>query len=265
MGAGVSDDAAELYHPDLIGMLELVWGEGFLSPGGPDEVVRVVEGVDLAGRSVLDIGCGVGGIDVLLVERLGAGHVTGIDVEDTVLASARARAVLHGLDGRRVGFAKVAPGPLPFPPGTFDVVFSKDSIVHIPDKAALAADVFRVLRPGGWFVASDWLIGHDDQPSPAMRDYLAAEGLDFGMASPAVYERALRSAGFTDVHLESRGGWYVEVAELELARMSGELRAPAVEAFGAEFVDHNLEIWSKMIAVLRTGEHQPSHLRARRP
>ena len=46
----------------------------------------------------------------------------------------------------RIGLLKVAPGPLPFPPGTFDVVFSKDSIVHIPDKAALMAEVFRVLH-----------------------------------------------------------------------------------------------------------------------
>ena len=48
-----------------------------------------------------------------------------------------------------------------FRPPRFDIVFSKDSIVHIPDKHALMAEVFRVLKPGGRFVASDWLIGHD--------------------------------------------------------------------------------------------------------
>ncbi len=264
-GPPASDGSGEMYHPQLIGMLELVWGEGFLSPGGPDEVRRVVHGIDLAGRSVLDIGCGVGGIDVLLVEQLGAGHVTGVDVEDTVLADARRRAARHGLDGRRIGFAKVVPGPLPFPPATFDVVFSKDSIVHVPDKEALASDVFRVVRPGGWFVASDWLIGHDHVPSEAMRRYVAAEGLDFGMASPAAYERALVAAGFVEVQLVSRAGWYVGVAEHELARLSGDLYGRAVEAFGAEFVDHNIEIWTLMLEVLRTGEHQPTHLRARRP
>ena len=57
---------------------------------------------------------------------------------------------------------------MPLDDRNFDVVFSKDSIVHIPDKVALAQDVFRVLKPNGWFVASDWLIGHDDEPSPEM-------------------------------------------------------------------------------------------------
>lgn len=254
--------ADELYHADLIGMLELVWGEGFLSPGGPDEIDRMLEGVSLAGRRVLDIGCGVGGVDRHLVVAHDAAHVTGIDVEATVLDLARRRAERDGLD-ERLEFVQVEPGPLPFADGSFDVVVSKDSIVHIPDKFALAAEVRRVLRPGGWFVASDWLIGHDGEPSPEMRAYIAAEGLDFGMASPARYEEALRAAAFTDVRLASRHEWYVDVARAELARMSGELYEPAVARFGREFVDHNVEIWSKMLVVLAKGEHRPTHLRGR--
>ena len=254
---------SELYHSDLIGLLAMIWGDGMLSPGGPDEVARVVSGIDLAGASVLDIGCGVGGIDVQLVEQFGAAYVTGVDVEDTVLASARQRIEAAGL-GARIGVAKVAPGPLPFPPNTFDIVFSKDSIVHIADKEALAADVFRVLRPGGWFVASDWLIGHDGEPSPAMREYLVAEGLEFGMASPERYRHALEAAGFTDISITSRHEWYAETARHELTMMQGSLHDRAVAEFGAPFVEHNIEIWTRMIDVLTTGEHRPTHLRARR-
>ena len=87
----------ELYHEKLIGMLERVWGDGWLSPGGPGEIARLLEGLDLRGKSVLDIGCGAGGIDVLLVEAHGALYVTGIDVEDGVLAHARERAAMRDL------------------------------------------------------------------------------------------------------------------------------------------------------------------------
>jgi SAM-dependent methyltransferase len=251
------------YPPRLIAMLESVWGEGFLSPGGADEVARVLEGHDLRGKAVLDIGCGAGGIDIALVARHGAAYVTGIDVEDPVLARARALIADKGLTDR-IGLVKVAPGPLPFPPGTFDVVFSKDSIVHIPDKHALMAEVARVLKPGGWFLASDWLIG-TETISPLMADYIAAEGLDFGMATPARYRAAMQAQGFTDIRLTSRKAWYRQEARAEVARMKSADGARAAALVGADFVAHNIAIWERMIPVLDTGEHCPTHLAARRP
>ncbi|MFZ1679383.1 MAG: methyltransferase domain-containing protein [Rhizobiaceae bacterium] len=254
----------ELYSDQLIDMLERVWGAGWLSPGGPEEVARLLEGLPIGGRCVLDIGCGAGGIDVALVQNHGARYVTGIDVEDTVLAHARWTVDKAGL-ADRIGCLKAAPGPLPFAPESFDVVFSKDSIVHIPDKHALMREVFRVLKPGGWFVASDWLIGHDGLPSPEMAAYIAAEGLDFGMASPSRYRDAMERAGFVDISIASRNAWYAERATEELALMQGPMYGDAVARLGKDFVDHNIGIWSAMLPVLRTGEHCPTHLRGYKP
>ena len=118
-----TEDDDHSYTNELIGMLEIVWGEGWLSPGGPQEVDRVVEGLDLRDKHVLDIGCAVGGIDFHLVEKHHAGHVTGVDVEGPVLAIAERRAEERGLSGR-IDFKKVEPGPLPFPDASFDSVFS---------------------------------------------------------------------------------------------------------------------------------------------
>ena len=259
-----NSENGELYHPQLIAMLERVWGEGWLSPGGPEEVARLLRGMDIRGKSVVDIGCGGGGVDLCLVQDHGAGFVTGLDVEDSVLNHARSLVASAGL-GNRIGIIKVAPGLLPFPPESYDIVFSKDSIVHIPDKHALMRDVFRVLKPGGWFVASDWLIGHDGEPSAMMNAYIASEGLDFGMASPGRYAEAMAAAGFGDITTESRNAWYRERAREELATMKGSLYAEAVANLGREFVDHNIEIWSNMLPVLESGEHCPTHLRARKP
>ena len=254
----------EHYHGQMVAMLQVVWGEGFLSPGGPEEVSRLVADVDLTGLALLDIGCGAGGIDMALVRNHGAGYVTGIDVEDTVLARARELIAREHL-GARIGLVKVVPGPLPFPPGSFDVVCSKDSIVHIADKHALMNDVIRVLKPGGRLIASDWLIGHDGAPSPAMAAYIAAEGLDFGMASAARYLDAMRSAGFTEVSATSRNAWYRDTARQELQRLRGPLGAAAARIVGQDFVDQNITIWSRMVPVLESGEHCPTHLRARKP
>jgi ubiquinone/menaquinone biosynthesis C-methylase UbiE len=259
-----SHPEGELYHGRAVAMLEALWGEGFLSPGGSAEVARLIADADLRGASVLDIGCGAGGVDIALVRAHQAGYVTGIDVEDTVLDSARALIAREGL-AARIGLAKVAPGPLPLPPATFDVVVSKDSIVHIADKHALMREVSRVLKPGGRFIASDWLISHDGEPSPQMTAYIAAEGLNFGMASPARYEDAMRSAGFKNVSTTSRNAWYRATAQQELERLRGPVGAAAARSVGQHFVDQNIAIWLRMIPVLESGEHCPTHLRALKP
>ena len=76
------------YSDEDIIEFEAIFGEGFLSPGGQEEVAKIVENVNLAGKDVLDIGIGIGGPACLLVENHGAARVTGIDVEDPVLEKA---------------------------------------------------------------------------------------------------------------------------------------------------------------------------------
>lgn len=260
----MSGGGADHYDATSIAFLGHLWGEGFMSPGGLEEVARVVEGIGLVGATVLDIGCGVGGPTVSLAIDHGARRVIGIDVEEPGRAAAQAL-----VDRRRVGdrveIRLVEPGPFPFGDETFDVVFSKDSIIHITDKAALAAEAFRVLKPGGWFAASDWLMSHDGEPSTEMADYLRKEDLDFGMASPDAYRAALEGAGFVDVELVDRNPWYREVARDELARLVGPERRRFEELTTAEEIAGQIETWRAMLIVLETGEHCPHHFRARRP
>jgi ubiquinone/menaquinone biosynthesis C-methylase UbiE len=253
-----------LYDDHAITFLEELWGDGYLSPGGPEEVARVLEGVDLAGRTVLDIGCGAGGITAALARDYGAAKVIGIDVEAPVCEAARAQAEKSGV-ADRVEIRLVEPGPFPFPDGSFEIVFSKDSIIHISDKDFLAGEAFRVLKPGGWFVASDWLISHDGEPSPEMADYIAKEALDFGMASPRRYQRALQAAGFVDISLRNRNEWYREVARKELALLEGAGRARFETLIGAAQVARQITTWRAMTIVLDSGEHCPHHFRARKP
>ena len=255
---------ADHYDDISIAFLAHLWGEGFMSPGGPDEVSRVVGDVDLTGTRVLDIGCGAGGPTVTLATRHDAGFVVGIDVEEPGRAAAQSLVDRHGL-GDRVEIRLVEPGPFPFDDATFDVVFSKDSIIHITDKNALAAEAFRVLTPGGWFIASDWLMSHDGDPSPEMADYLRKEDLDFGMASPAAYRSALEGAGFVDVELVNRNPWYAEVAKGELQRLTGSERATFEALATVEEIASQIETWTAMLVVLETGEHCPHHFRARKP
>jgi phosphoethanolamine N-methyltransferase len=252
------------YDDTAIRFLEVIWGPGYLSPGGPEEVDRVLQGVDMKGKAGLDIGCGAGAITLHVLDRLGLAHITGYDVEQPVVAAAKKRAAAAGLTSR-AAFVQAPPGPLPFADASFDLVFSKDALIHVADKESLFVEIFRVLQPGGVFAASDWLIGHDGAPSAQMAAYIAAEGLSFGMASPRRYTRAMETAGFVEVSTVSRNAWYREQAAIELERLRGPLYAKAVAAVGQAYVEKNIRTWEAMLAVLATGEHCPTHLRAQKP
>ena len=135
------------YDDGMQALLQIMWGEGFLSPGGAAEVACLLEGSDIAGCTLLDVGCGLGAIDEILVRDYHAASVVGIDIDPSLLAGMQVRIERARLTGRIRGL-RVTGGPLPFADEEFDVVFSKDSLVQIPDKPAIFAEVLRVLRPG---------------------------------------------------------------------------------------------------------------------
>lgn len=260
----MEDSQIQEYDDNLMTLLEELWGEGFMSPGGTEEVDRYLHGIDLGGQSVLDIGCGLGGVDIHLLRQHGAARVTGIDIDATLIERCQQLAQKYGL-GAQAQFICVEPGPLPFDAASFDSVTSKDSIIHIADKQALAEDVFRVTRPGGWFVASDWLAGYEDEPSAEMKAYLVAEGLDFGLASAAAYEQALQRAGFVDIVIVDRNDWYRQQARAEREQLKGVLYQGLESRVGRDFLEHEIEVWDKMIVALDQGQLRPTHLRGRKP
>ena len=197
------------YTDSLVGVSELVWGDGFISPGGKDEIALFLEGVDIAGKQILDAGCGAGACDVILVRDHGAAHVHGIDIEQPLLDRCLARARQQGL-AERLSYQKVRPGPFPLADESYDVVFSKDALIHIEDKQALFMEVFRVLKPGGLFVASDWMSGTENAPGPELQAWLDIIGLSLGVNTPRVYVEALQRAGFADITTRDRNQFVAE-------------------------------------------------------
>jgi SAM-dependent methyltransferase len=260
------DQESEVGEYDLAmqALLQLIWGEGFLSPGGAGEVACLLEGSDIRGCKILDVGAGLGAVDQLLVSQHGAASVVGIDVDPALLRQLDTRIARAQLTDR-IRSQCVTPGPLPFEPESFDVVFSKDAIVHIPNKAALYADIYRVLRPGGRLIASDWLRGGTGPYSPEMMEFFRLEGVTYNMATLEQCAAAVVRAGFVAVEVRDRNDWYLALAQRELESMEGELRPVIVERIGPERAEHFVANWRQLVLVVRRGELRPGHLKAMKP
>jgi SAM-dependent methyltransferase len=151
------------------------------------------------GETVLDLGSG-GGIDVLLsARRVGpAGRAIGVDMTDEMLSLARRNATEAG--ATNVEFRKGTIEALPLDDASVDVVISNCVINLASDKAAVFAEIARVLKPGGRVGVSD--VVADDLLTPAQR---AERGSYVGCIAGALSFRemrdGLRAVGLTDVEV----------------------------------------------------------------
>lgn len=98
-------------------------------------------------RRVLDLGCGTGQLAVRIASELPGCAVTGCDFSRGMLEHAVARSA--GLPSATVRWVRGDAGHLPFHAGAFDAVVSTEAFHWFPDQGAAAAEMHRVLAPGG--------------------------------------------------------------------------------------------------------------------
>ena len=148
------------------------------------------------GEVVLDLGSG-GGIDVLLsAKRVGeTGHVYGLDMTDEMLELARANAAKVGATNAE--FLKGVIEDIPLPDHSVDVVISNCVVNLSPDKPAVIAEIFRVLRPGGRVGISD-VVAEDNLSARDRAARGSLVGCIAGALSRAEYLQLLGEAGFVN-------------------------------------------------------------------
>lgn len=250
------------YHYNMVTMLELIWGKGFMAPGGSGNVTKMLHGLETSGKRILDIGCGIGGPAFEMAKMYGA-SVVGIDLEAPLIARATKAADDEDLGGRCV-FKTATPGPLSFEGDSFDIVTSSGAITQTPDKAGLFGEILRVLRPGGYLSSYEWMTSGDEY-SEDMHYWFKMEGLTYSLKTLEGYREIFSSAGFFDIAAEDATGWYRKEARREYEMLKDSLFSRMVELLGQEDADHFLENWRAMVVVIENGEMRQGYCRGRKP
>lgn len=115
-----------------------------------------------AGQTVLELGCGTGATLIQIAQQH-QGSLFGVDILPEMLAVARKRVRLAGLT-RQITLQQIIPGePLPFAAATFHRVYVESvlGIQTVCDLQQLLTEIYRVLQPGGRFIANEaiWVAG----------------------------------------------------------------------------------------------------------
>jgi SAM-dependent methyltransferase len=211
------------------------------------ELAAIPEGADLGlgcgnplallelreGETVLDLGSGAGIDCFLAAKRVGhSGRVIGVDMTHEMLDRARRNAAEGGYDNVEFRLGEIE--HLPVADATVDAIISNCVVNLVPDKAAVFADAFRVLRPGGRLSVSD-IVLLGEVPALFRDSVEAYVGCLSGAIMREEYLGLLGAAGFADVTVTSEqrfdtGDILAEELVAEFAAQGGVSEADVKEA-----------------------------------
>lgn len=182
----------------------------------------VTHALSLAPRQgrALDLGTGPGDIAILLAER-SALEVVGLDLAESMLALARARAQRSSAAGR-LSFVRDDGKGSQFLPGSFELVISNSVAHHVPEPVDLFREVGRLARPGAALLLKDLLRPASEAELTALVERYAADDTPYqrelfrcslhAALTLTEVQRCCREAGLHDVAVAqvSDRHWVVE-------------------------------------------------------
>lgn len=197
---------AQFYEQDIV---REIMGDSF-HPGGPALSQRLVTSLNLpTGSRSLDIASGVGTTTQFMAEQ--GLHATGLDFSEVNIARASQTIGEQGFETGSASFQQGSADTLAFEDATFDAVTCECAVSTFEKQAQVAAEVFRVLKPGGVFGMTDMVVNGE---LPADVAASIAPWTCLAEAHPINgYQRLFLNAGFSVVR-------YVDVSETLLELVS---------------------------------------------
>jgi len=150
------------------------------------------------GKVALDLGCGVGGPGRTMARFSGA-RIIGFNNNDYQIERCKKLTAKQGLS-HLCTYVKGDWMNLPFEDNSFDAIFHFEALEHSPDRVAACKEILRVLKPGGFFAGSDWVITNKCDINNA-KHVRCKKAIEVGnglpdLETPETVIKSLKDAGF---------------------------------------------------------------------
>lgn len=160
---------------------------------------------------VLDLCCGWGVPTRYVAERLGC-RITGVDITQRSIDFAKKVTVGTPVEPL-ITYKQGSALDIPLEDGAVDLVWSQDGFCHVPNRPRLLSECFRVLRPGGNLVFTDWMRG--EFITQAEYDQFIKAWSFAGVETPESYPKLLEAAGFEILSEEKVGREYAVAGDTQ--------------------------------------------------
>lgn len=153
----------------------------------------------------MDFGCGAG-IDVILAaHKVGQqGRVVGLDFAPQMIERAKQAVIAAGLQEKQIELRIAELENSQLPDGFTDVVISNCVINLCPDKNAVYAEAYRILKPGGRLAISDVVLTEEIEPLLRERFQEYWAGCLGGAVPEDDYRQTIKNEGFAEIITVSR-------------------------------------------------------------
>ncbi|XP_064611284.1 uncharacterized protein LOC135475355 [Liolophura sinensis] len=232
---------SQQYSRNSILRYEKIFGRTFVSTGGLETTEEFVDMLNLKeNERVLDVGCGIGGSAFYMEKKFGC-YVVAIDLSSNMISLGLERA--REVGSKKVQFEVADATKRDYAPEEFDVIYSRDTILHIEDKLSLFKKFYSLLKPGGRLMISDYCCGEKEHTA-AFKEYVKQRG--YFLISPAQYGKELETAGFVNVRAEDRSEQFIDVLKRELVKFE-KMKDEFISEFSVEDYNYIENGWREKI------------------
>jgi microcystin synthetase protein McyJ len=201
--------------------------------------------------TVLDVGCGFGEQDALLMEQFRVTRIMGIDITPIHVTVGQERLRAKQLDDR-ITLAVGSAVETGYPDNTFEKVIALECAFHFKTRAQFFGEAFRVLKPGGRLALTDMLPTPGKKFSGVVRQIArkSASIPEENMYDRISYAEKLEAVGFTDVKVLSIPGYvYPGMASYTVNRLTKQASYSAsIEPLTDEDIEavKDVKLWDGM-------------------
>ena len=249
------NEAKEIWTPLDIEVAQMVFGPGFVEPGGAEFVLELVKPFALSpAMTILNLTAGLGGSSRAIVEELGA-WIDGMEPSEALATEAMEQSKMAGLS-KKAPVVHYDPENLHLPAKKYDCVFARELLYTVENKEQFFKAVVRSLKDVGQFQFTDFMLSDTGLESDAIAEWQRYEPLRTYLWSVEQYREFCEELGFDIRISKDIGDDYTSHVSARWDEFTSPERVSGMSREMVVTLVDQAEIWTRRVAALKSGDIQ---------